>query len=270
MSRGDGLFQRRWSTAQLRRHRQQNEDGYTLIELGIALFMFSILMAMTFVIIAALTNSSVFVSSTYANENQLLPISTNLQSYLRAAVSPAPTLVSAIAVRPTNTPVPPFGQYDDISGAATFVPTSTALSIYTNVGQANGPALVVAKLDAANQFVVTMAQANAGTCPTSSKGIGSTSICTYGTPKTLITVNNVVSSMSAIFSYYLSGSTTPVADPATLFATCTSTTCPASTIASVGVSLMVDVNPSKDIQGAEQDVTYELSPTSQAFVPEVG
>jgi hypothetical protein len=124
--------------------------------------------------------------------NQLLPVSTNLQRFIRSAVEPGPTT--------GGVPVPAF-----VTGSI----TPTSATFYTNVGNTNGPAKIVASCtsttpstglcDSGGTFTVTEAFANANTCPPT----GTT--CTWGTAKTLITVDGVsnAADYQPLFEYTL-------------------------------------------------------------------
>jgi hypothetical protein len=247
-----------------------DDEGYTLVELGMALFLLSILLTMTVIIMSTLTSATVFVNNTYVNENQLLPISTTFQSFIRDAVSPAPTLASGQAV-------PPFGVYNSTSpyaatttygSPAVTIPTltDTSLVLYSNIGDVNGPELVMAQLTGTT-FTVKVARAQANSCP----GVSTGTKCTYGAPTSLLSVLNVVNpSTTPIFTYYLQGTGLVASPAASKFTNCTLSLCPASTIQDIGVDLMVNGNPGKDSQATEQNVTYELSTTSQTYDAAVG
>ncbi|MGH9047912.1 MAG: hypothetical protein ACRDVW_11470 [Acidimicrobiales bacterium] len=172
---------RRWHRSGFRQKvaaRERDESGLTLAELTIAAATLLILFAMTVPIIDTLFSTIARVNNTYTNVDQLLPVSTNLQRFFRSAVEPAPTS--------GGTPVPPF-----VTGAV----TPTSVTFYTNVGDTNGPAEIVASCQSTTPstglcnsggvFTVTEALANSGTCPPTGSG------CTYGTAKTLITVDGV-------------------------------------------------------------------------------
>ncbi len=260
-----------WMRHRAERLRAKPDDqGYTLVELGMAMFLLSILLTMTIIIVSTLTSATLFVNNTYVNENQLLPISTTFQSFIRDAVSPAPPLASGQTV-------PPFGVYNSTTPyaatttygtPAVTIPTltDTSLVLYSNIGDVNGPELVMAQLTGTT-FTVKVAKAQANSCP----GVSSGTKCTYGQPTNLLTVLNVVNpSTTPIFTYYLQSTGLVAAPSAPTFANCTLTLCPAGNIKDVGVDLMVNGNPGKDSQATEQNVTYELSTTSQTYDAAVG
>jgi len=166
------------------RHRRRIEDtprdesGVTLVELSIAVGTLLVLFAMTVPIVDTVFATIARVNNTYTNVNQLLPVSTNLQRFIRSAVEPGPTA--------NGVPDPAF-----VTGAI----TPTSVTFYTNVGNSNGPAEIVASCqsttpstgvcNSGGTFTVTEAQANSGTCPPTGTA------CTWGTAQTLITVNGV-------------------------------------------------------------------------------
>lgn len=235
------------------------DEGYTLTELAVALTLFGVLMAMTAPIVSTLFSTTSYVTSSYQNENQLLPISTTFQNLIRSVVEPAPNLSS-------GQPVPAYGIYNT-SGAAVTEPSATSMTFFTNIGDPNGPAEVVASISGST-FTVTVARANAGTCPGLNTGA---TACTWGTARPLITVDNVVGAgSSALFSYSVGGTPIAPTNDATEFATCTASSCPAADIESVKVDLQVNVSPNQAGQAQEETVVYQLSALSQQYQPEVG
>ncbi|MHB1584706.1 MAG: PulJ/GspJ family protein [Acidimicrobiales bacterium] len=234
------------------------DEGYTLTELAVALTLFGVLMAMTAPIVSTLFSTTSFVTNSYQNENQLLPISTTFQNLIRSVVEPAPNLSS-------GQPVPAYGIYNS-SGAAVTEPSPTSMTFFTNIGDPNGPAEVAASFSGST-FTVTVARANAGTCP----GVSGGTACTWGTARPLITVDNVVGvGSSALFTYSVGGAPVAPSNDATEFATCTASSCNAANIESVKVDLQVNVSPNQAGQAQEETVVYQLSALSQQYQPEVG
>jgi len=283
------------------RRRERDESGVTLVELAIVTLTLLILFAMTVPIVDTLFSTIARVNNTYINVNQLLPVSTNLQRFIRSAVEPGPTS--------SGVPVPAF-----VTGAL----TPTSMTFYTNVGDANGPAKIVASCtasapttgvcDSNATFTVTEAKANSSTCPPT----GTT--CTWGTAKTLISVTGVdnANDNAPLFIYTLllvtaSSSTTTYSTSAvgnscpgsyssgsaalaacyytndnTTFASCTSTgsttgnvlaNCPSAEVYAVTIDLQVNsVTSGKNAAGQEEDNTtvYLLSPASDGYQASVG
>jgi len=250
-----------------------------LAELTVAIAVLGILFAMTAPMVVTLFNVTSYVDGSYLNEDQLLPISTNFQDLIRGVVSPAPTPTAAMNPTDAGQPVPAFGIYGNLPSGGIISqvgpPLITTISgssvtFFSNVGGA-GPARVVAQLTGTypdQTFRVTVADAVPGTCPQS---VMSNAVCTWGTAKPLVTVQNVVNELATqpVFTYYLQGSGL-VANPAVTFATCTASSCPATQILDIGVDLKVNAHPAKASQADDQTVVYELSTSSQAFDPAVG
>ena len=274
----------------------RDETGLTLVEISIATATLLILFAMTVPIIDTLFSTLARVNNTYVNVNQLLPVSTNLQRFLRSAVEPGPTSSSGV-------PVPAF-----VSGS--ILPTS--VTFYTNVGNANGPAEITASCtsstpssglcNAGGVFTVTEALPTSGSCP----GTGTGSACTYGIAHQLITVDGVsnANDSAPLFMYTLlentatsSGVTSTTSEvgsgcsPApgcyytndsSTFATCTSTNsttgnvlanCPAAEIYAITIDLQVNgVSTGRTAGGQSEDdsTVYLLSPESDNYQPMVG
>jgi prepilin-type N-terminal cleavage/methylation domain-containing protein len=196
--------------------RAESEAGFTLVELIITLAVFTILLGMSIPIVATFMDASTKITNTYANINQILPVSTNLQRLIRSAVAPGPTYFTGI-------PVPAFGAYSLTTGAGptggTVTPTS--LTFYANIGDPNGPAKIVASCTPngttgncayPGTFTVTEAKAvtvsGASTCPFGSQD---NQLCTWSsTPRTLLTVTGLTNGLNNVplFTYSLLITTT--------------------------------------------------------------
>ena len=174
---------RRYARQTRERTAARDEAGLTLVELSVATATLLILFAMTVPIVDTLFSTIARVNNTYTNVNQLLPVSTNLQRFFRSAVEPGPTSAGV--------PDPAF-----VPGSI----SPTSVTFYTNIGDPNGPAKIVASCpsvsnptsgvcDPGSTFTVTEATATAGTCPPTG-----TNPCTWNSPHTLITVNGVSNS----------------------------------------------------------------------------
>jgi hypothetical protein len=277
----------------------RDESGVTLVELSVAMVTLLILFAMTVPIVDTVFATIARVNNTYTNVNQLLPVSTNLQRFVRSAVEPGPTS--------NGVPEPPF-----VTGAV----TPTSMTFYTNVGDSNGPAEIVASCQSTTPstglcnsggiFTVTEAHANSGTCPPTGSG------CTWGTAHTLITVNGVsnANDNAPLFIYTLlvttatssgvSSSTSQVGsscpsqysgsavlscyytDDTSAFGTCTSTdstagnvlsSCQSDEIYAVSIDLQVNgVSTGRTAGGQSEDnsTVYLLSPVSSNYETMVG
>jgi prepilin-type N-terminal cleavage/methylation domain-containing protein len=268
------------------------EDGFTLVEVLVAVTLSLILTAMGLSVVTTFFNAQRAVTTTYTNLNQLLPIGTAFQQYIRAAVSPAPTPTALGQPGVPGQPVPPFGIYS-ADHALTCPPTLTVgteprcltrenLIFFTNID--NHVAKIVATYSATpvtseqGMFRVFATAAEETTCPTSDTTFRTS--CKFTTThdrRIAFTVQHVTPTAVAttpIFTYYLTGSTTPAT--VTTFTACTQTTgstplgCPADSIQSVGFNLVVNENPRIGRTADQETVTYEVSSSSQAFNPVVG
>jgi prepilin-type N-terminal cleavage/methylation domain-containing protein len=178
--------------------RDRSEAGFTLPELLVTLAVFTVLLAMTVPILATFMDASTRVTNTYANVNQLLPVSTNLQRLIRSAVAPAPTYFTGI-------PVSPFGSYNNTSGnlvAGTLSPT--ALTFYGTTGLCASPGT----LTVTEAKAVQTGSPAASTCPFASQD---NATCTWSSsPITLLTVKGIINGSDNIplFTYTLLFTTT--------------------------------------------------------------
>ena len=284
----------------------RDEAGLTLVELSVATATLLILFAMTVPIVDTLFSTIARVNNTYTNVNQLLPVSTNLQRFLRSAVSPGPTS--------NGIPVPAF-----VTGSI----SPTSVTFYTNIGNTNGPAKIVASCasstpstglcNSGGTFTVTEATPSSGSCPPAGTA------CSFGSPHTLITVNGVSNAIDnqPLFEYTLllitstsSGTgyaTSPVGSscapstpntPSTpysssvascfytndlsTFASCTSTgsttgnvlaNCPGAEVYAISIDLQVNgVSTGRTAGGQSEDnsTVYLLSPVSSNYQGMVG
>ena len=170
---------------QLDRRADNPESGMTLTELLIAFTVMILLMTVATAALTTYLNLGEQVISSYGNTEQVLTVATNLQKLVRAQVEPAPTPTTGANA---NIPSPPFstvagsdtGQYVGSTAVGTFSAT-----FYSNVGNAAGPARIVAT-ETANPvvgghrrtwtFTVTQQIPDAGSCPFA---VSSAKICTY-------------------------------------------------------------------------------------------
>jgi len=252
------------------------ERGFTLVELLVAMMLSAILISIVMVVISSFFKAERDVDTSYTNLDQILPVSTSFQRLLRAAVSPAPTQAGTAAT-------PPFGIYNSAHDIVTKI-TGTSLTFLANTGTPNGPTKVIAQIQSTvvtptnhtqHTLTVWLIPPNATKCPRSTT---TTNHCLWTSAKKrqLFQVDHVLTPPTApIFTYFTSATNphTPVekvADPTTTFATCTSATCPADRIESVGVSLKVSVGGTTSNEADDETVVYEMSVTSQAYSPEVG
>lgn len=255
-----------------------------MVELLISLTLVSILTAMALVITNTFFSTERVVDTSYGNLNQLLPIGTTFQQYIRSAVAPDPT--------PTGgQPIPPFGIYQAtgaISPTALIKPTS--LTFFTNIGTRNTKRIAevsattaptpTAPATAPTKYQLTVTTtlpkaAAQSTCPTSAAT--TTKKCVFTTTHTARVSFRVDDMTSKTVFTYRSATPTPTDKTVgkllrapTTFSTCTATVCNAARVKSVGVNLVVSVNTHVGHSADQETVTYEISSVSQAFNPAVG
>ena len=219
------------------RRRRRGDDGLTLIELAVALMVMGIFMVMVVPIVDTFVSTSARVTSTYDGFDQVLPIGTIIQQYVRAAVEPAPplpTTVSDSASYPVPVPVPAFGEatFENSSGGTVGYTSATqealsrltgcSISFYANVGSPLGPALITGSVTPAGPtvvgapctsaapasavWVVTISETlpTAGTCPISPPSPPPTGPCTYSSSATKypVTVDDVVNDLDSASAGY--------------------------------------------------------------------
>jgi prepilin-type N-terminal cleavage/methylation domain-containing protein len=255
---------------------ERDDSGFTLVELMIASLLFLTVGTLVSLSLDTFLNVSNVVHSSYANTQQILPVSTDIQRLIRSEVEPGPIQ--------SGVPSPPF---------AVGAVSSTSATFYVNVGVPGRPAKVVAQL-IGTTFTVTDQLADTAlgvtTCPLS---VGSSAHCTFGVypatgtypAKRVASITNVVNSTwpslstpTPVFTYILlnaagSQSTVPVGLVATTFGSCIAgvDACPADEVQGVEVHLYIKSPGSKSLQPAEDDtIVYRLSSTSYLYSPTVG
>jgi hypothetical protein len=208
----------RWAARRAERlGRHHDDDGLTLVELLVA---FACLMVLLGIVSTALTTyltAGTTVISSYNSTDELLPGSIVMQRLVRSQVEPAPSpTTTATACAVVNQDCPPF-----VTGSVGTYSTT----FFANVGDSNGPALIVMAEGTPTEcgtcrfyssvFTVTEYPAKASTCPTS---LTATTFCHYQlatwfqaadstapAPKVLVDVPNVVNGAATI-----AGGSTPL------------------------------------------------------------
>ena len=265
-----------------RRMDERNDGGMTLVELLVSAILLVTVGALASVSLDTFLNVSNQVHSSYANTQQILPVSTNIQRLIRTEVEPGPQYGSPLRPRP------PF----QVGTPPGVVPvTSTSMTFFANVGVAASggtpgqPAKVVAQL-VGTTFTVTDQLADANSCPSSANPTG---VCTWNNnpAKRVASISNVVNSTYAtppataptpVFSYILLNaagvqSTVPVGSIATDFGACNPGVdqCLADEVQGVEIDLFIKSPGSKSLAPAEDDtVVYRLSSSSYLYSPTVG
>jgi len=224
------------------RRRRRGDEGLTLVELAVALLVMGIFMVMVVPIVDTFVSTSARVTSTYDGFDQVLPIGTIFQQYVRAAVEPAPplpTTVSDPSAYPDPVPVPAFGEatFQNSNGATSYSNatqevlssspyplTGCTISFYANVDNTNGPALITGAVTPASSstsgapctknapdnvdWVVTIQETlpNPGSCDFSPNETPPppATMCTYSSSnaKTTIAVDDVVNDLDSASTGY--------------------------------------------------------------------
>lgn len=255
------------------RHRRPTDEGFTLVELMVAMIVFSLVMVATGITLTNVLRISYQTSAIQTETNPVLNLSTTLERLVRSEVEPAP---------PVPVGNPPLPQYPKPTpGFARGGTKTNSMTFYANTGDPNGPALVVAAESPTSNpctgggcatltytFTVTETAADPNSCPTSvNLAHGAGTGCTY-TPsnaKQVISINNVANDPSSqpIFTYtvlHADGTTTTptpaqinnasetwpgaLAPPLGFFDTCTAgpdpgSSCPSDAIESVEFSFLI-------------------------------
>jgi Tfp pilus assembly protein PilV len=257
---------------------ERDDSGLTLVELLIASTLFVTVGALVSLSLDTFLNVSNQVHSSYANTQQILPVSTSIQRLIRSEVEPGPLYGTPVR------PLPPF---------AVGAVSSTSATFYANVGVAGQPAKVVAQL-IGTTFTVTDQLADANTCPSTTNpswtctfinnpakrvaSIPNVVNWTYSPSTTTTTTTTPPTPQTPVFSYILLNaagiqSTVPVGAIATTFGSCTGIgdLCSGDEVQGVEVDLYIKSPGSKSLKPAEDDtIVYRLSSTSYLYSPTVG
>ncbi len=266
-----------------RRVSTRDDSGVTLVELMVAMSVFSLLIAITFPVLNTFFSVDNSVAQTVTAENQLLPATTTLERYLRSAVQPAPAVVTTPGL--PGIPVPMFAPVTG-SSPTTYQMGPNALEFYSNVGSANGPELVIASVSPDGTgpggiplytLTISATVADPNTCPGTgaSMSTASNAACTYTTnpPKNIAVINNVTNgsatSSPSIFEYSIASNadgtpafvaaTVPPAWPCT-----SSTVCNPATL----TAMQININTKSTIGGLTSinTVVYFQAPTYSSGV----
>ena len=168
--------------------RHLGDGGFTLVELMVAMVIFSILIGMTIPVISTFYSVDTGVTNTVGSVGQILPATTVLGRYLRSAVAPAPGGIPAFA--PIGSPAAPGYPAGTLYQAGT-----NQMSFSSNTGDqvpsggtqvAVGPRLVTLTMSgpqpkAAYTLTLTTQVTKSSTCPGSSPKMSQTvgATCSY-------------------------------------------------------------------------------------------
>lgn len=253
----------------------------------VALLIFSLLMTATMVTMTNVLGITYQTSATQTETRQVINLGTTLDRLIRSEVEPGPAV--------SGVPDPGF------SPAAT---STSSMTFYTDTGDPNGPALVVAAESTTPNpctgggcniptytFTVTETAATPGTCPTTAGGGAG---CTYLTlpARQIVAIHHLSNTPTQpIFTYtvlHTDGTTTTptptqitTASPNGYFDPCgpgpdPATTCPADAIQSVEFSFLLYDQAAPHIAPGTSGITgydttvYRSSSTSYQYSQDVG
>ena len=272
---------------QWRREHAVASDGMTLVEVLIAMGVFTVILTFTAVIMNNFYSNESQIQNSYSAFRQVLPASTAIEQFFRTIVEPAPANggVPVPAISPTG------------PGGSSACPTTNfylgpnCLQFTSNQGSPNGPSLVTATTTANTTpagtytFTVTVQAPTANKCPGSSTNPNfvspylSSTRCQYAasTTKRVLQITNLTNgsptASSPIFQYTLAGTTTVVPYSTTPGSTwvntfgatkCTATSCPVDTIQTL--SLDIEAQTANGYPGSYQTQISALSPLYSSFV----
>ncbi len=209
-----------WRQARAR-FEQRGDGGLSLIEVLLASSLMVVVMTLTFLSLNTFISIGNTVNAQYKEYDQLVPSVAALQQLVRTEIEPGPAdasgaVIPGFGVSSTTdaTACPTVsGQPDQICGVGNF-----NLTFYANVGDTNGPAMIVAGETTASgtptttcsttsscNFQVKEYLPKAGTCPFS---LTSTSHCTYTSSyKPIENVLSVVNDPSQTTAVTVNGTT---------------------------------------------------------------
>jgi hypothetical protein len=98
----------------------RDDEGLTLVELLVSAILFVTIGTLTSISLGTFLNVSNQVHSSYANTQQILPVSTNIQRLIRTEVEPGPLYVNNLLPLHPLVPLPPF-----VVGAGAAIPCTT-------------------------------------------------------------------------------------------------------------------------------------------------
>jgi prepilin-type N-terminal cleavage/methylation domain-containing protein len=221
-----------------------DERGFTMIEMLLSVLVLSIIIALSTSTVSMFYTQSADVQNTFAVTNQVLLASEILTEYTHDGVAscPAPTATPGDAACTTANGENPF---------ATATSTSATFFADTNdAGGTNGPVKLVVTLTGTT-LTVTEAQPNASTCPLTSSP---STVCTYGTARTIATVLNETNPTPLSYLIAVGGSCSSASIPNP-----TTTGSPTQISEIVGMCLDLAAQLKGGQQAGYQSLAYMLS-----------
>lgn len=212
----------RRSVSNERGSRPCSDDGFTLIEMLIAVSVLGVVLAITAPLVSMFMRQTTEEQLTYAATNRVILASEVLSQYLHDAVAPCAS------------PCTPY------SGT----PSQQSFTFYSDTNNANGPSQVTISVSGTT-LNATVTAPNAGSCPPSGSG------CTYtaNKPKTLTTVQNLTN-------------TSPLAYLTTTSLACNKASSSISNYQGVlGVCLSIQAQITGGQPTGYQTLAYALSPS---------
>jgi prepilin-type N-terminal cleavage/methylation domain-containing protein len=214
----------------------RSEDGFTLIEILLAVSLMSVVLVITAPVVTAFYDVNQNEQQTYTNENSVILASEKLTQYVHEAVAPCPTGAQA------GCPTAPF-----------TTTTGSSLTFYADTNNPKGPSKVVITMSGSMLSAVVY-QAT-GSCPFN----GSlTTTCVFSsTSRNVASVSNLSDTSPFYYLTSLSG-------------TCTTTggevqSPTASQVAGVCVTLQT-TSTQKGQSTAFQTLAFALAPTYNGSV----
>jgi prepilin-type N-terminal cleavage/methylation domain-containing protein len=225
-----------------------DESGFTIIELLLSVLILSIIIGLSTTTVRMFYAQSANVQNTYAATNQVLLASEILTEYTHDGVAscPAPTATPGDAACTSANGEQPFATAT--SSSATFFADTDDVSL------TSGPVEVSISLSGTT-LTATVAKPTGG-CPLTSTP---TTVCAYGTARTIATVTNET---NATPLSYLIGTGGP--PPAPTGGSCSNASVASPTAAQITEIAAVCIDLDSQLKGGQtagyQSLAYLLSP----------
>lgn len=229
-----------------RRMDTRDDRGLTMVELVVSAILFVTVGTLATVSLDTFLNVSNLVHSSYANTQQILPVSTNIQRLVRTEVEPGPQYVNTLLSGNPLVPLPPF-----VVGAGAAIPcttngttTLTSAAHFTTGVYVAGMAISGTNI-AAGTLVVSVNSTSSITMSQAATGSGTQNLTFNAetTTSAIFYANVGVAGQPARVVASLSGTTFTVTDQladagscpsaASPLATCTFNSNPAKRVASI-------------------------------------
>jgi prepilin-type N-terminal cleavage/methylation domain-containing protein len=230
-----------------------DERGFTIVELLLSVLILSIIVALSTTTVRMFYTQSADVQNTFAVTNQVLLASEILTEYTHDGVAscPAPTATPRDSACTAANGEQPF--VTATSSSATFFADTDDVSGTT------GPVKVSASLTGTT-FTVTVAQPTSG-CPlTSSQTATPATVCSYGTPRTIVTVQNETNANPLSYLIAVAGSQSGGSCESASIANPSTSTTPTQVSEIVAMCIDIASQLKGGQQAGYQSLAYMLSP----------